>query len=66
MDYFKISLKLDNSPVNPDEMGSANTNLTCAVILSKLNRYSESIEHAQTCMRTIEDHAGIEKSVPLA
>jgi tetratricopeptide (TPR) repeat protein len=46
LDYFKISLKLDNSIINPDPLGAANTSLTCAVILSKLNRYAESIDFA--------------------
>ena len=50
LDYFKMALKLDNSPISPDPMGAASTSLTCAVILSKLNKYSESIEQAQTCM----------------
>ena len=66
LDYFKISLKLDTSEKSPDPLGAANTSLTCAVILSKLNRYSDSIDYAQSCMRTIEDIAGIDSQVPLA
>jgi tetratricopeptide (TPR) repeat protein len=46
LEYFKVSLKLDSSPVNPDPLGAANTSLTCAVILSKLNKYAESIDFA--------------------
>jgi len=61
-----MALKLDNSPVCPDAIGAANTSLTCAVILSKLNKYSESIEQAQVCMRAIEENAGIDKNAPLS
>ena len=41
-----VALKLDNSPVNPDLLGAPNTSLTCAVILSKLNKYVDSIDYA--------------------
>jgi hypothetical protein len=58
-------MNLDNSPVNPDPVGAANTSLTCAVILSKLNRYSESIDYAQACRKAIEEHANIDTSLPL-
>jgi len=61
-----VALKLDSSPVNPDPLGAANTSLTCAVILSKLNKYAESIDYAQTCMGAIEEMANIDKSVPLS
>jgi hypothetical protein len=44
---FQHSLKLDQSPINPDPLGAANTSLTCAIILSKLNKYAESIEYAE-------------------
>ncbi len=54
---FKHSLKLDQSPINPDALGAANTSLTCAVILSKLNKYAESIDYAESCMKAIEDLA---------
>jgi hypothetical protein len=54
---FKHSLKLDQSPINPDVLGAANTSLTCAVILSKLNKYAESIDYAESCMKAIEDLA---------
>ena len=45
-DCFKVALKLEKDL----KENTANTSLTCAVILSKLNRYAESIEFAQTCM----------------
>ena len=62
---FKHSLKLDQSPINPDVLGAANTQLTCAVILSKLNKYAESIEYANNCMTSIEELSGIDKEMPL-
>ncbi len=46
LENFKVALKLDSSPINPDPLGAANTSLTCAVILSKLNKYAESIDYA--------------------
>lgn len=58
-------MQLDNSPVNPDPLGAANTSLTCAVILSRLNRYAESIEYADACRTAIEEHAGIDAKTPL-
>jgi hypothetical protein len=51
--------------VNPDPIGAANTSLTCAVILSKLNRYAESNDFATNCRRAIEEHAGIDTQMPL-
>lgn len=66
LENFKVALKLDSSPVNPDPLGAANTSLTCAVILSKLNKYAESIDYAQACMGAIEEMANIDKSVPLS
>jgi hypothetical protein len=46
-------------------LGAANTSLTCAVILSKLNKYAESIDYATNCMAAIEELAGIDKEMPL-
>jgi hypothetical protein len=46
-------------------LGAANTSLTCAVILSKLNKYAESIDYAESCMKAIEDLAQIDRAVPL-
>lgn len=66
LEYFKVSLKLDNSTINPDPLGAANTSLTCAVILSKLNKYAESIDYAQSCMSAIEELGNINKNVPLS
>lgn len=45
---------------------TSNTSLTCAVILSKLNRYAESIDFAQNCMSSIEGNLGIDRNKPLA
>lgn len=58
-------MQLDNSPVNPDPVGAANTSLTCAVILSKLNRYSESVDYAIACRKALEEHAGINTAIPI-
>lgn len=66
LENFKVALKLDSSPINPDPLGAANTSLTCAVILSKLNKYAESIDYAQACMGAIEEMGNIDKSVPLS
>ena len=41
-DCFRVALKLEKDL----KENTANTSLTCAVILSKLNRYAESIDHA--------------------
>jgi len=61
-DCFKVALKLERSL----EENSANTALTCAVILSKLDRYGESIDYAQACMEHTESALGIDRKRPLA
>ena len=49
-DSFKVALKLEKDL----KENTANTSLTCAVILSKLNRYADSIDFAQRCMQSLE------------
>ncbi|CDW88809.1 UNKNOWN [Stylonychia lemnae] len=61
-DCFKVALKLEKDL----RENSSNTALTCAVILSKLNRYAESIDYAQNCMNTIEAHMNMDRNKPLA
>ena len=62
MDCFKVALKLESDL----KENTANTSLTCAVILSKLNRYAESIDYAQSCLAQLESALQIDKSKPLA
>jgi hypothetical protein len=45
---------------------TANSNLTCAVLLSKMHRYAESIEYAQTSANEIERELKIDGSKPLS
>ena len=45
---------------------TANTSLTCAVLLSKMARFAESIEYAQQCCNEIEKEINIVHLKPLA
>jgi hypothetical protein len=49
-DCFRVAMKHEKD-LNEN---TANTSLTCAVILSKLNRYADSIDYAQQCMGELE------------